>query len=859
MELNQIRTSFLDFFKGLNHRIVPSSSLIPHNDPSLLFTNAGMVQFKNYFTGIELPTFTRAATSQKCIRAGGKHNDLENVGYTARHHTFFEMLGNFSFLGDYFKEFAIEAAWKYLTEVLSIDRNRLYITVYHEDDEAYNIWQKLTGFSSSKIIRIATNDNFWAMGDVGPCGPCSEIFFDHGDKYQRGLPGTPDEGGDRYIEIWNLVFMQYEQLSNGKRIALPKPAIDTGMGIERITAVMQGVSDNYDTDLFLELRRASSELSKNEGQIASHKVIADHLRSSCFLIADGVMPSNEGRGYVLRRIMRRAMRHIHMLGGKDLMLHKLVPILVTEISEAYPELKRAESVIKSVLESEEERFGETLDRGLKILASASEHLKPGDQLSGEVAFNLYDTYGFPLDLTKDILRGRNILVNEISFEEAMEEQKKRAKAAWVGSGEQAEEKIWHQIYHDCGATQFLGYETHESKAKVLAIIVGNTKVEEVEQGRAIVVTDKTPFYAESGGQVGDIGLASKNIVLDVKKYSQGIFGHHIEVVSKIRVEEEIFLSVDNNNRSKIRANHSATHLLNKVLRDIFGEHITQKGSIVNAAKLRFDFSHNKQLSSEELALVEEKVNQMIVENKPAIVDLSTPKEAIEKGAMALFGEKYGDEVRVVSLGSSVELCGGTHVSRTGDIGYFKIVSEESVAAGIRRIEAMTGMAAVAFSNTKQQVLKSLATSLKCAEVEVINKVYSLQAEIKSLEKDSSYYKGEYLASDVIIKSADSYNFIYKIFSHIDNNSLKAVLDIIKKKNPHSLICLVNELNDQATIIISVLGGAIEKLKANDIAKFFTERAGGRGGGNVNLAQLGGCDPHKIKEALKELEETSHVK
>ncbi|CAG7590184.1 MAG: alanine--tRNA ligase [Candidatus Midichloria sp.] len=859
MELNQIRTSFLDFFKGLNHRIVPSSSLIPHNDPSLLFTNAGMVQFKNYFTGIEVPAFTRAATSQKCIRAGGKHNDLENVGYTARHHTFFEMLGNFSFLGDYFKEFAIESAWQYLTEVLSIDRNRLYITVYNEDDKAYNIWQKLTGFSSSKIIKIATNDNFWSMGDVGPCGPCSEIFFDHGDKYQGGLPGTPDEGGDRYIEIWNLVFMQYEQLSDGKRIALPKPAIDTGIGIERVTAVMQGVNDNYDTDLFLNLRRASRELSKNEGQIASHKVIADHLRSSCFLIADGVMPSNEGRGYVLRRIMRRAMRHIHMLGGKDLMLHKLVPILVSEMSEAYPELKRAESVIKSVLESEEERFGETLDRGLKILASASEHLKAGEQLSGEVAFNLYDTYGFPLDLTKDILRGRNISVNEAGFEEAMEDQKKRAKAAWAGSGEQAEEKIWHQIYYDYGATQFLGYETHEAKAKVLAIIVGNTKVEEVEQGEAIVVTDKTPFYAESGGQVGDVGLAGKNTVLDVKKYSQGIFGHHIEIVSKIRVGEEIFLSVDNNNRNKIRANHSATHLLHKVLRDILGGHITQKGSIVNAEKLRFDFSHNRQLSSEELILVEEKVNQMIVENRLAIVDLSTPKDAIEKGAMALFGEKYGDEVRVVSLGSSVELCSGTHVRRTGDIGYFKIVSEESVAAGIRRIEAMTGMAAVAFSNTKQQVLKSLTASLKCAEVEIINKVHSLQAEIKSFSKDLSHYKGEYLASDVVIKNGNSYNFVYKIFSHIDNDSLKTVLDIVKKKNPHSLICLVNELNNQATIIISVSGNALEKLKSNDIAKFFTERAGGRGGGNINLAQLGGCNLHKIKEALKELEEISHVK
>ncbi|WHQ47237.1 MAG: alanine--tRNA ligase [Candidatus Midichloria sp.] len=859
MKLNQIRKSFLDFFKSLNHCIIPSSSLIPNNDPSLLFTNAGMVQFKNYFTGAEVLTFTRAATSQKCIRAGGKHNDLENVGYTARHHTFFEMLGNFSFLGDYFKEFAIEAAWKYLTEVLSIDKKRLYITVYHEDDEAYNIWQKLTGFGPSKIIRITTSDNFWSMGNVGPCGPCSEIFFDHGDKYQRELPGTPAEGGDRYVEIWNLVFMQYEQLSDGKRITLPKPAIDTGMGIERITAVMQGVNDNYDTDLFLKLRRASVELSKNKGQIASHKVIADHLRSSCFLIADGVMPSNEGRGYVLRRIMRRAMRHIHMLGGKELTLYKLVPILIEEMLEAYPELKRAEVVIQSVLESEEERFGEALDRGLKILSSASKHLNSGEQLSGEVAFNLYDTYGFPLDLTKDILRGRNISVDEVGFEGAMEEQKKRAKTTWVGSGEQAEEKIWHQIYYDYGETQFLGYEIHEVKAKVLAIIVGSATVDEVDQDKVIVVTDKTPFYAESGGQVGDIGMAGENKVIDVKKYSKGIFGHHIEVLSKITIGEEIILSVDINNRNKIRANHSATHLLHKVLRDIFGEHITQKGSIVNAEKLRFDFSHNKQLSSKELILVEEKVNQMIIENKPAIINLSTPKEAIEKGAMALFGEKYGDEVRVVSLGSSVELCSGTHVSSTGDIGYFKIVSEESVAAGIRRIEAVTGIAAVLFSNTKQQILKSLVTNLKCAESEIMNKVASLQAESKSLEKDLSHYKGKYLASDVITKNIDNYHFIYKIFSHLDNNSLKSTLDILKKKKPCSLICLINELNDKATIIVSVSGSALEKLKANDIAKFFIERVGGKGGGNVSLAQLGGCDARKMKKALEELEETNHVK
>jgi len=855
MELNKIRQSFLDFFKNLNHNIVPSSALIAHNDPSLLFTNSGMVQFKNYFTGIETPSFTRATSSQKCIRAGGKHNDLENVGYTARHHTFFEMLGNFSFSGDYFKDFAIESAWKYLTEVLGIDKKKLYITVYSEDEEAYNIWKKLTGFGSDKIIKIATSDNFWSMGDVGPCGPCSEIFFDHGEKYEGGLPGTKEEGGDRYIEIWNLVFMQYEQIPNGNRIVLPKPSIDTGMGLERIAAVMQGVNDNYDIDLFIKLRQASIELSKNKNNHISHKVIADHLRSTCFLIADGIMPSNEGRGYVLRRIMRRAMRHIHMLGSKELMLYKLVPTLVKEMGDVYPELKKAEAAIKSILEAEEDRFGETLDRGLKILSTASADLKPNEQLNGEVAFNLYDTYGFPLDLTKDILRDRDVSVDEDGFERAMDEQKKRAKAAWSGSGELAEEKIWHQIYNDHGATKFLGYEAEEIKGTVMALIVEGKLVNSVNQGNAIMVTDKTPFYAESGGQVGDIGLVNENKITDVKKYSQGVFGHHVNITSSIAVGDELLLFVDTKNRKKIMANHSATHLLHKVLRDTFGEHVTQKGSIVSAEKLRFDFSYNKQLSSEDLFIIEEKVNQMIIENKKSIVKNSTPVEAIKEGAMALFGEKYGDSVRVITLGDSVELCGGTHVNSTGDIGYFKIVSEESIAAGVRRIEAITGMAAVSFSIFKQDIIKSVASHLKCAENEINNKIIALQTNLKNAEKELSYYKSEFLVSDVEIKNITNFTFCFKAFNNIDSNSIRAVLELLKKKNQDSLICLVNKQDNQASIFIAVSGNATGKIKANEVGKFLSEIAGGKGGGNVNLAQLGGCDINKINYAIEKLKKS----
>ena len=852
MKLSKVRQSFLDFFKDVRHHVMPSGPLVPVNDPSLLFTNAGMVQFKNYFTGIEKPDFTRVVTSQKCVRAGGKHNDLENVGYTARHHTFFEMLGNFSFLGDYFKDCAIESAWLYLTEVLCLDKKKLYITVYHDDDDAFKIWQKITGFGSEKIIPISSSDNFWSMGDVGPCGPCSEIFFDHGDKYKGGLPGTPDEGGDRYVEIWNLVFMQYEQLADGSRVLLPKPAIDTGMGLERITAVMQGVNDNYDIDLFHRLRSASIELSGNSGHVPSHKVIADHLRSSCFLIADGVMPSNEGRGYVLRRVMRRAMRHVHMLGHKGAMMHQLVPVLLEEMGDAYPELKRADAVIRSTLQAEEERFIETLGRGLKILQSKSEFLKTGDKLSGDIAFNLYDTYGFPLDLTQDILRGKGITVDEKGFSLAMEGQRNRAKAAWSGSGQTVEDGLWHQLCDKFGPTEFVGYCAENLRAKVLSIVVDGQIVDSAMDQDAIVVVEKTPFYAESGGQVADIGMLGQNAVLDVQKYSRGLFGHHVKVSGTINIGDEVDLSINIENRKMIMANHSATHLLHKALRDFIGDHITQKGSVVTAEKLRFDFSHNSQVTAKELYAVEKIVNKMIIENNESYVELTAPEEAIKNGAMALFGEKYGSEVRVVSLGESVELCGGTHVNRTGDIGYFKIISEASVASGVRRIEAVTGLAAVDLMNKKDAMAKSTALQLKCAEAEIGVKVSALHCQMKEMEKELARYKGEALASDPVLVKLKAGLFVSKMLYGVESSAVRLILDVLKKKYPGSLIIVCNILGDLVTIMIAVADNAIIGMNAQEVAKFLSEKVGGKGGGNKTMSQLGGCDAHKVNEALQEL-------
>ncbi|MCF8468781.1 MAG: alanine--tRNA ligase, partial [Sneathiella sp.] len=719
----EIRSSFLDYFARNGHEKVESSSLVPRNDPTLLFTNAGMVQFKNVFTGQEKRPYSRAVTTQKCVRAGGKHNDLENVGYTARHHTFFEMLGNFSF-GDYFKDVAIEHAWTLLTRDFGLPKDKLLVTVYHDDDEAVGHWKKISGLSDDRIIRIATSDNFWSMGDTGPCGPCSEIFYDHGEGIPGGPPGSPDEDGDRFIEIWNLVFMQFEQHADGRRESLPRPSIDTGMGLERLAAVLQGKHDNYDIDLMRHIIEASAEVSNvgADGEFkVSHRVIADHLRSSSFLIADGVMPSNEGRGYVLRRIMRRAMRHAHILGAKDPMVYRLVQTLVDEMGDAFPELKRAQSLITETLKVEENQFKQTLDRGLKLLGDATAKLGSTEVLPGEVAFKLYDTFGFPLDLTRDILRGQNRALDEAGFDAAMAKQKKAARAAWSGSGDTATDQVWFDLRERLEATEFLGYQTETAEGKVEAIIKDGKEVASATQGDDVmVVLNQTSFYGESGGQEGDHGMlkTAGGFAMTVKdtQKKQDLF-IHIGTVAKGTLEtgDVVETHVDGTRRARLRAHHSATHLLHEALRQTLGDHVTQKGSLVAEDRLRFDFSHQKPMTEAELYTVEKMVNDRIRINADVAVHLTTPEEAIKAGAMALFGEKYGDEVRVVSMGGpdeikgagreySTELCGGTHVARTGDIGFLKIVSEGGLAAGVRRIEAVAGEAALDYVNDREKIL-----------------------------------------------------------------------------------------------------------------------------------------------------------
>ncbi|MEL0012795.1 MAG: alanine--tRNA ligase, partial [Alphaproteobacteria bacterium] len=708
---NDIRSAFLDFFARDGHEVVDSSPLVPRNDPTLMFTNAGMVQFKNVFTGVETRPYSRATTSQKCVRAGGKHNDLENVGHTARHHTFFEMLGNFSF-GDYFKEHAIEAAWNLITKEYGLPANKLLATVYAEDDEAFDLWGKIAGLPADRIIRIATSDNFWAMGDTGPCGPCSEIFFDHGEYIPGGPPGSPDEDGDRFIEVWNLVFMQYEQVTSDRREDLPRPSIDTGMGLERIAAVLQGKHDNYDIDLMRSLIEASAHASNTEpdgpGKI-SHRVIADHLRACSFLIADGVLPSNEGRGYVLRRIMRRAMRHAHLLGCREPLMYKLVPALVTAMGAAFPELGRADALITETFRLEEERFKTTLERGLRLLEEETDGLGEGQSLAGEVAFRLYDTFGFPLDLTQDILRGQGRSVDTSGFDAAMEEQRAAARRAWAGSGDAATEEVWFDIRDEHGATEFLGYDNEAAEGKVVAIVVDGKPVDSAGAGAEVaVVVNQTPFYGESGGQMGDTGAmrVSGGATIEVSETEKHLGDLHVHrgrvIDSTLSVGDVVELQVDVVRRARLRANHSATHLLHEALRINLGKHVSQKGSLVAPDRLRFDISHPKPLNAEEIASVEEEVNRRVTVNAAVETHLMTPDDAIEAGALALFGEKYGDEVRVVSMGGaanddggkraafSVELCGGTHVRRTGDIGVFKIVHESAVSAGVRRIEALTG-------------------------------------------------------------------------------------------------------------------------------------------------------------------------
>lgn len=880
--VNEIRSTFLEYFHRNGHEIVPSSPLVPRNDPTLMFTNAGMVQFKNVFTGLEQRPYKRATTAQKCVRAGGKHNDLDNVGYTARHHTFFEMLGNFSF-GDYFKEEAIFFAWNLLTKEFCLPKEKLLVTVYHEDDVAAQLWKKIAELPDDKIIRISTSDNFWAMGDTGPCGPCSEIFYDHGDKIWGGVPGSAEEDGDRFIEIWNLVFMQYEQVTKEERNNLPRPSIDTGMGLERIAAVLQGVHDNYDIDLFRTLIHASEEATgvKAEGDfVASHRVIADHLRSSAFLIADGVLPSNEGRGYVLRRIMRRAMRHAQLLGAKEPLMWRLLPTLVREMGQAYPELLRAEALISETLRLEETRFRKTLERGLNLLNDASHELKSGDQLDGEVAFKLYDTYGFPLDLTQDALRRRNITVDVDTFDKAMERQKAEARANWAGSGEEATETIWFAVRDKVGATEFLGYETENAEAVITAIVQDGKMVGQLNEGqKGVLVVNQTPFYGESGGQLGDTGVISGDKfsfeVQDTQKKGNGVF-LHIGVVKSgnMKLDDVVSLNVDHKRRTKIRANHSATHLLHEALRETLGTHVAQKGSLVSPDRLRFDFSHPKPMTKEELKRVEDLANEIVLQNSPVSTRLMAVDDAIAEGAMALFGEKYGDEVRVVSMGErsdssgianrawSLELCGGTHVKRTGDIGLIRILSESAVAAGVRRIEAQTGDEARHYLDMQDERVHEIALALKTTPQDTLERVQVLIEERRKLEKELADARKQLALggsandrNDNDIETINGVSLIAKVVHGVSPRDLKPLADAGKNKVGSGVVAFigVSEDDGKASAVVGVTDDLTKRFNAVDLVKVLSEVLGGKGGGGrPDMAQAGGSEGAKAEDALQKL-------
>ena len=874
--VNEIRSTFLDYFRKNGHEVVPSSPLVPRNDPTLMFTNAGMVQFKNVFTGLEHRSYNRATTSQKCVRAGGKHNDLDNVGYTARHHTFFEMLGNFSF-GDYFKEDAISFAWNLITKEFCLPKDKLLVTVYHTDDDAANYWKKIAGLSDDRIIRIATSDNFWAMGDTGPCGPCSEIFFDHGDHIWGGPPGSPDEDGDRFIEIWNLVFMQFEQLTPEQRIDLPRPSIDTGMGLERVAAVLQGVHDNYDIDLFKALIRASEEATgvKAEGEFrASHRVIADHLRASSFLIADGVLPSNEGRGYVLRRIMRRAMRHAQLLGAKEPLMWRLLPTLIREMGQAYPELIRADALISETLKLEETRFRKTLDRGLGLLSDATESLVEGDRLDGETAFKLYDTYGFPLDLTQDALRQRGITVDTDGFSAAMERQKAEARANWAGSGEAATETIWFGIKDKVGATEFLGYETEVAEGVVTALVRDGAEVQSASEGETIsVVVNQTPFYGESGGQQGDTGTISGEgfviTVKDTQKKGEGVFVHMGKVTKgTAKIGDAVELKVDSVRRTRIRSNHSATHLLHEALRETLGSHVAQKGSLVAPDRLRFDFSHPKPISAEELTQVENLANEIILQNAPVSTRLMAVDDAIAEGAMALFGEKYGDEVRVVSMGTakhgskegkaySVELCGGTHVRQTGDIGLVRIVSEGAVAAGVRRMEALTGEAARLYLEEQDERVKAIAGALKTTPSEALERVNALLDERKKLERELADARkklalgGGTADGGSAVEAINGVNFLGKVVTGVSPRDLKPLADEGKKQVVSGVVLFIGVGEDgKASAVAAVTEDLVGRFSAVDMVRAASAALGGAGGGGrPDMAQAGGPDGDKADAAI----------
>jgi alanyl-tRNA synthetase len=876
--VNDIRSSFLGFFAREGHEIVPSSPLVPRNDPTLMFTNAGMVQFKNVFTGLEKRPYVRATSSQKCVRAGGKHNDLDNVGYTARHHTFFEMLGNFSF-GDYFKERAIELAWKLITKEFGVPAGRLIVTVYIDDDEAFNLWKKIAGLPDKKIIRIAGADNFWAMGDTGPCGPCSEIFYDHGEHIPGGPPGSPDADGDRFVEIWNLVFMQYEQLAKGgDRIDLPRPSIDTGMGLERMAAVLQGTHDNYKIDLFVALIEAVANLTgvnPDGPQKGSHRVIADHLRAASFLVADGVFPSNEGRGYVLRRIMRRGMRHAELLGAKEPLMWKLVPVLVREMGQAYPELHRAEAMITETLKLEETSFRRTLERGLAILDEASKTLKKGDMFDGVTAFTLYDTYGFPLDLTQDALRPRGIGVDIAAFTDAMEQQRAKARASWAGSGEAADDAVWFGLREKTGATEFLGYDTENAEGVVAALVRDGKEVSSLKKGESgVVVLNQTPFYGESGGQVGDTGsMTADGIrfkVTGTQKQLGDLFVHTGTVEEgTLTVGTALALEVDHRRRGTIRKNHSATHLLHEALRQVLGDHVAQKGSLVAPDRLRFDFSHPKPMSADEIELVEDIANDIVLQNAPVVTRLLSRDDAIASGARALFGEKYGDEVRVVAMGEgggnamgwSVELCGGTHVQRTGDIGLISVVGESAVGSGVRRIEALTAQAARANANHLARLAKATASELRVPMDDMPNRIVALLDERKRLERELSDAKKKLAmgggASDGAdgVRTVGDVKLMARTVQGIDLKDLRSLADEGKKKVGSGVVAIVGVTGDgKAGIVVGVTSDLIGRFSAVDLVRKGAEALGGKGGGGrPDMAQAGGPDASKADAALAAIE------
>lgn len=871
---NDIRSKWLEFFGSRGHQIVSSSSLVPNNDPTLMFTNAGMVQFKNIFTGKEVRDYKRATTSQKCVRAGGKHNDLDNVGYTCRHHTFFEMMGNFSF-GDYFKEQAITYAYEMITKELGINKDKLCFTVFSEDDEAFNLWKKVAGVADEKIIRIPTTANFWSMGDTGPCGPCSEIFYDHGDKIFGGAPGTKDEDGDRFVEIWNLVFMQYEQLEDGTRVPLPRPSIDTGAGLERLAAVLQGTHDNYETDALKSLvLAAADELGIKDiyGQYKSSlRVVADHLRSSCFLIADGVTLSNEGRGYVLRRIMRRAMRHAYMMGAKEPLMYKLVPALQSLMGQAYPELNTAGNLITETLRLEETSFRETLARGIKLLDEQTVGLGYGDSLSGEVAFKLYDTYGFPLDLTQDALRGKGIDVDVDGFNAAMERQRQAARKAWAGSGDTATEGVWFSLHDKFGGTEFLGYNNDEAEGQVLAIVKDGKEIAEAKEGdEVMLVLNQTPFYGECGGQCGDAGIIEndnvKIIVSDTKRKVDGLFVHIGKVESgSIKPMDSVVLKVFTDKRANIKAHHSATHLLHAALRKLLGQHVVQKGSEVTADHLRFDFSHSKAVTAEELLLIEDEVNRNIMAALPVTTKIMHPDEAVKMGAMALFGEKYGEEVRVLTMGSddkpvSRELCGGTHVGNTGHIGSFRILSESAISAGIRRIEAVAGMAAVRHSRKQDNMLNDLSLRAKVAKDSLPERIDSLIADKKALEKEVVDLRRK-LAAGGTSSAQDDFEeingvkFSGKVVTGIPAGELKPAVDIMRQKIGSGVAALVGVDEGKISLVIGVTEDLTGKYNASALVKAISAIVGGKGGGRPDMAQAGGFtteDTSAIIKAVKEV-------